>query len=372
MNGLLTVMLIVVLAPLGVMVAAIPYLTRKTESFGVSIEERHWLDPEIRGMRRTYALGTGTAAALVLLAGLAAAAFLDERSLVWLLPALTGVMLIAQAAFYLRFHFRMKALKVRRGLLSSEQEIVADTAFHREKRAFSNRWLLPHLAVAAATAAFCLIFYDRFPEQLVMQYDLQGNPTRTVGKSYPGVLMPVILQLFLVLMFWITNYMIASSKQQLDASRPRQSLVQNLAFRRRWSAFMLIAGFLMVLSFAVMPLQMMFQFPVSAALAALLAASMFIVLGSIVLAVTTGQGGSRIRVGEPAGEPAAGRVNRDDDRHWKLGVFYFNPDDPAIFLEKRFGVGWTVNWARPAAWALLFGPLVLIVVILITLEMLDV
>ena len=369
MKGLLTVMLFVTLVPLGVIVTAIPFLTRRTESFGVSIDERHWHDPEIRGMRRVYALGTGSAAVLALMAGLAAAAFLDGNIFVWLLPALTGVMLVAQAVFYLRFHFRMKALKERRGLLSPEQQIVADTAFHREKRALSNRWLLPHLAVALATAAFCLIFYDRFPEHLVMQYDLQGNPARTVDKSYSGVLMPVILQLFLVLMFWITNYMIASSKQQLDPSRPHRSLRQNLAFRRRWSAFMMIAGFLMVLSFAVIPLQLAFQWPASAAVAAVLTASMFIVLGVIVLAVTTGQGGSRIRVREPAGEPVDGRVNRDDDRHWKLGVFYFNPDDPAIFLEKRFGVGWTVNWARPVAWALVFGPLVLIIVIVISLEM---
>jgi len=367
MNGLLTLMLLTVLVPLGVMVTAVPFLTRKTESFGVSIEERHWHDPEIRGMRRAYALGTGSFAALAILAGLAASAFLDENSLDWLLPALVGVMLAAHATFYLRFHFRMKALKERRGLVSSEQQLVVDTGFHREKRAFSNWWLIPHLVVAAATAAVCLIFYDRFPEQIVMQYDFQGNPSRVVDKSYATVLMPAVIQLLLVLVFRIVNFSIASSKQQLDAAHPQKSLRQNMIFRRQWSAFLLFSGFLLVLAIALLPLQMLLQFPPSVTIALLLAVVVVILLGVLTLGFMTGQGGSRILIREAAGAPA-GTVNRDDDRYWKLGVFYFNPEDPALFLEKRFGVGWTINWARPAAWALGFGPVALIVAVSLALD----
>jgi len=44
---------------------------------------------------------------------------------------------------------------------------------------------------------------------------------------------------------------------------------------------------------------------------------------------------------------------------WKLGVFYFNPKDPRIFLPKRTGLGLTINFANP--WA------VIIFVILIAL-----
>lgn len=51
------------------------------------------------------------------------------------------------------------------------------------------------------------------------------------------------------------------------------------------------------------------------------------------------------------GEAAPG--DRSPDRSWKLGLFYYNPDDPALWLEKRFGVGYTLNFARPAAWVLI-------------------
>jgi uncharacterized membrane protein len=51
--------------------------------------------------------------------------------------------------------------------------------------------------------------------------------------------------------------------------------------------------------------------------------------------------------------------DRTPDRYWRLGMFYVNPDDPAIFVEKRFGIGYTLNFAHLASW--------LIVLVLIAL-----
>jgi uncharacterized membrane protein len=41
------------------------------------------------------------------------------------------------------------------------------------------------------------------------------------------------------------------------------------------------------------------------------------------------------------------------DACWKLGLFYFNPDDAALFVEKRIGIGYTINFARGTAWVIL-------------------
>ena len=64
-----------------------------------------------------------------------------------------------------------------------------------------------------------------------------------------------------------------------------------------------------------------------------------------------GQNGARLltRMSEADSMPS------DDDRYWKLGIFYYNPDDASLFLPERFGIGWTINWGRPAAWALTAG-----------------
>ena len=49
------------------------------------------------------------------------------------------------------------------------------------------------------------------------------------------------------------------------------------------------------------------------------------------------------------------------DRCWKAGLFYVNPDDSSLFVPKRFGTGYTVNFAHP------WSGVVLAVVILIAL-----
>jgi Family of unknown function (DUF5808) len=71
--------------------------------------------------------------------------------------------------------------------------------------------------------------------------------------------------------------------------------------------------------------------------------------------VRLGQGGSRISAGDAArvASSAVPIGDRTPDRYWKLGVFYFNPDDSAVLVEKRFGLGYNLNFARPTAWIIL-------------------
>jgi uncharacterized membrane protein len=44
--------------------------------------------------------------------------------------------------------------------------------------------------------------------------------------------------------------------------------------------------------------------------------------------------------------------------HWKL-FFYYNPDEPKLFVRKRTALH--LNFARPAAWAITGAIVVLIV-----------
>lgn len=56
-------------------------------------------------------------------------------------------------------------------------------------------------------------------------------------------------------------------------------------------------------------------------------------------------------------------AHRPDARHHRWGVFYVNPQDSRLWVEKRLGLGMTLNYARPAAWwitLLLLLPVVLL------------
>ena len=53
---------------------------------------------------------------------------------------------------------------------------------------------------------------------------------------------------------------------------------------------------------------------------------------------------------------------------WR-GVLYVNPADPRLVVPKRSGLGWTFNFARPIAWALLtvllLGPLAFVAAVML-------
>ncbi|WP_219905001.1 DUF5808 domain-containing protein [Arcticibacter pallidicorallinus] len=45
---------------------------------------------------------------------------------------------------------------------------------------------------------------------------------------------------------------------------------------------------------------------------------------------------------------------KGNSKHWKWGLIYYNPDDPSLYIEKRFGLGQTFNFAHRTAWYLMF------------------
>ena len=63
---------------------------------------------------------------------------------------------------------------------------------------------------------------------------------------------------------------------------------------------------------------------------------------------------SRTRDRSLTGRQFSGTIFRDDDRYW-YGFFYINRDDPELFVPKRYGLGWTVNFGHPKSKWLLLG-----------------
>ncbi len=82
--------------------------------------------------------------------------------------------------------------------------------------------------------------------------------------------------------------------------------------------------------------------------------------GSIFIAVVYGQGGARLEQ-KAAGAPLTNGLA--DNSRWVLGMFYVDRDDPSIFVERRFGLGYTINFGNPKAVVFLAGFIGLVLVI---------
>ncbi|GAA0463707.1 DUF1648 domain-containing protein [Alkalibacillus silvisoli] len=346
-------LLAIIFIPVFLVLASIPYLTRRTESFGVSIPEEMYQNPELEEMRKRYLRWMFGTALFILALSI----------IVWqYTPLITGgviplaVVSLVILAFcvYLKFHLEMKQLKKDKDWERDKVErTIVDIRFQQRGLTHSMHWFWVSAAIWAGTVLLTVMTYDQIPDTIPLQYNFEGEVTRTAEKSWLSVSFIPMMQLIMIGVFIGVSYVIRIAKQSVDPSNPEKSLKQSSRFRRRWSAFTIVNGTVMVLLFVVIQLSFIYTLPDWVITTATLGLSAVIVIGAIVLAFSTGQGGTRIRITDKNGRED--KIERDLDRHWKLGIFYVNRHDPALFMEKRFGVGWTINFARPLAWLLIVG-----------------
>ncbi|MES2829854.1 MAG: DUF5808 domain-containing protein [Bacteroidota bacterium] len=56
--------------------------------------------------------------------------------------------------------------------------------------------------------------------------------------------------------------------------------------------------------------------------------------------------------------------DKKNNENWFLGLLYHNPRDPNIWVEKRYGFGWTLNFAHDISWVIM--TLLILVPIIVT------
>jgi uncharacterized membrane protein len=51
-----------------------------------------------------------------------------------------------------------------------------------------------------------------------------------------------------------------------------------------------------------------------------------------------------------------------NEAHWKAGFIYWNPNDSAILVPKRIGIGYTFNFANKWSWMAVIAILAMVLV----------
>lgn len=332
----------------GILSAFMPYLTRKTESFGVTITEEIYHSDRMKSIRKKYSIKALIVLSLIFFITSFYFFKFPEPTNIYIYTAGLFVMLIALFFVYLKFHFLVKNLKEEEGWIENKKQVsLTDLSFRQRKIKYSNLWFIIPLIITIGTMIITYLNYDLIPDSIPMQYDFQGNPNNFKDKSLITVFSPTFIQIMMIGLFIFINNIISKSKQQLNPSDPEGSALQNEIFRRKWSAFTIVSGILMVLIFTLMQISFFVIIDPNLIFSATMIITLMIVIFSLYLAINLGQGGSRIKT-ESSGNNT--EIDRDQDEYWKLGQFYFNPQDPTVFIEKRFGIGWTINFGSKKGW----------------------
>jgi len=210
--------------------------------------------------------------------------------------------------------------------------------------------------VILATGLFLLLEYPSLPDLLPVHFSRNGTPNGWQYRTVPRVLVPVFVQVMLAVVFsavaalllWRPHGEQDDGAPDVRAAAAAAEAVVLIA--AVWVTFQGYAAF----SLARLWLTHGSSLP-------------FYNLGEIVGGVASLAIAVRAhrQLGRPAPRPFVAT-------HWRLGQLYKNADDPALFVATRDGRGWTLNFGRPVAGALLglilvvgvLGPTVLLVLAL--------
>ncbi|GMK40900.1 membrane protein [Paenibacillus sp. CCS19] len=350
-----------------VALGATPYASLRTP-FGVAVPTDERNHPAIRAMRKSYALAVSAAAvvAALLVVLLSSTGVIDNTNNLSTsagsfneAPPLLGVgatllLLLVGFAMFVTYHRRMLALKEQEGWQKrmNNRYAAAQLSFHNGPVAYGIVWFIPHMIVIAACAFVAILSYDSLPAVIPTHFDWDGTVTDSSAKSWSSVLSLNLIQLVMTVIMVFVNWSIRWSRASLDPNKPEQSAQAERKYRRSTSLFVLVLSFLLVLMMGWVQAVSLYEGKMAGSL----------VIVSMLPLIVAGVWMVRLfRMNRERSQ--FDRISRDQDRHWKLGSLYWNPEDPAIFIEKRSGIGWTMNWAKPSAWLVMFGPIILIVLV---------
>ena len=343
------VMMMTIIPLVGVIMAITPYLMKKSEWFTVTVPEIAQQDPFLRGLRKRYLITMLLVTAVLTGLGIATAFVESELAAIVLLSGGTLGIVVIGYGLMLRNRSRVRVYKREQNWVATRQEAVAVVLSEDSPQALSLKWNLLYLPVIALILVIGLAGYSRMPEQIILQVGLDGQPTTIVDKSLPVTFMPALIQLFLALCLFFSHWMITRSKRLSSPSAPATSALAYGMFARAQSMYLLALGMMLSILMIMMPLSFMGVVTLMQAGIFIMVCTLVALVGAIAIAVVYGQGGARVFARMQASET----ILADEDRFWKLGIFFVNPEDPSLFLLERFGVGWTVNFARPAVWVIL-------------------
>lgn len=255
----------------------------------------------------------------------------------------TVILLVGALALYLRFHFQARKLAP---AVAAATAARASASLERpEQRAVGLARLVLAMCIVIAFATFAYTMI-RLPDM-----DVESVAAVMFVPSVNVVLSP-FLALYAVLA--------AGAKRSIRGGSGGRSVEAQNAFRATFTRLisgsaLLTCAFLAFLSVRIVRLGLSQADSLGTGVWVAGAIVSAWLLGTMIWVATRhGQGGALRERGTVEAPLTDGIA---DDARWVWGLFYVDREDASIMIEKRFGLGYTMNYGNPTAIliAVIFG-----------------
>lgn len=305
-----------------------PHLTRRDIFFGVTVPAQFRTSSVSRSVARRYAWEVW-GLALVAAALIATSPF----------PAASGAALLTQTVGALVAFTRARRA-VRPHAVAPRTTREAELG---PRPGLPGGWVgqCGPFVIVIVAALFATWQWDRIPARFPTHWNVVGRPNGWTAKSTGGVYRGVGIGIVLCGMMLFSSYAV------LRWSRlPRVTGADGVQSRRVRQANLvatLASAYLVALLIAWVTVSPTFSGPGDGGRLPLA-----LLVPPWVLVVVGGGAIRAMRRTAASESPPLGDTTPDDQ--WILGHLYVNRADPALFVEKRMGFGYTLNLGNPRSW----------------------
>lgn len=263
------------------------------------------------------------------------------------------------------YWIKMRNLKNKKGWkVLSKNVVIVETGLRQPQKnsrvkAVDTRYYLILLIIPLIISILTLINYNSIPQLIPVHYNVSGVVDKVVEKGTIAAYMnlagiPFMLVLMIFFFMFINNITV-KSKSDLFSGKIKETIEKKLLFKKYVSIFTWILALETLIIMAIPQICIIFNLSIEIMTIPIIILFISIVI-FLVMSYYLGQGGRNIKTNEEGEENY-----RDDDDKYILGALYYNKKDPALMVEKRIGVGWTVNLAHPLGKIVMILPFIIIV-----------
>lgn len=270
-----------------------------------------------------------------------------------------------QFVVYVHIHNKVKNLKSELALNDPKVElektkVILDTKFITEKNIIINKFsivlAIPIIAVVLV-GSYMLIQYNSIPNTIPTHWGISGAPDAFADKSFGLILAQVVMMIGLSIVIYISSIYSLKSRAKLSTTSVDNSKKLHLHYLKSFG-------------YTFLALNISCQALLITILIATLKGGNVnntILFTSVIILVLSSIYLTYLYYKSPAKAKDAVYSIDDEDCLWIFGCLYNNPNDPSVFVSKRFGVGWTVNVGTTKGKLIFILPFVIILLSLLFL-----
>ena len=273
---------------------------------------------------------------------------LSESNLMRLCMAAIFTLILLEIVPYIMANGNMKRLKQtlqNENLVKNKITVeVGDSS-----KPMSGAWFLLMILPVAITVIIASLCYPGLPEKVATHYNLSAVADAWEMKSVSLIMGPIFSQIVIAAIMSVVGF--------LSRLAPA-SVKGNPGAAPGYAAFRKLVSFIVIAIALVVEVKFLMTELIYVGIVRDMQTGTIVITAFIILLVIALFAAFFLMA---RGKKPSGTVLDDDDK-WVLGSIYFNRSDPSLFVEKRNGIGRTINFGRPAAWVIIAGLILFIII----------